>query len=106
MRHPGSPRSAWPILSPRTYDGLRGSFRFAHPQPSHDEGVVNIPHLLGAVMLHAPFPVAPEIVEAQAVFFRKVLAEESMLETCPLGRIDLALEDRVLDALAEVKARF
>ena len=94
------------VLGPRTYDGLRGSFRFARPQPSHDEGVVDIPHLLGAVMLHAAFPVAAEIVEAQAIFFRKVLAEESMLETRPLGGIEepvRRLQARLLGARGVIR---
>jgi hypothetical protein len=94
------------ITSPANLPGFAWGLEVRAQQPSHDERVVDVQHLLGAMMFHAPFPVAPEIVEAQTVFLRKVLAEESVLEACPLGGIDLALKDRILDALSEVEARF
>ena len=59
---------------------------------------------IDAVMLGAAFPVAPQKVEAQAVFIGMIHAEELDAQSCPLLGVEEALEDGVLDALAVVLA--
>src|SRR6266542_3547542 len=55
-------------------------------------------------MLNPSSPVRPKEIESQAVPFRVDLAQEARSQRCPLGRIDLALEDGVLDALTKISA--
>ena len=55
-------------------------------------------------MLYAPAPVGAEPIEAQAIGFLIYLREQPGAKCCPLGSIDLALEDRILDPLSKVPA--
>ena len=55
------------------------------------------------MVFHSTTPTTPEQVETQAILRRVDKIEQIEAEPCPLFPSDLALEDRVLDALAEVK---
>src|SRR5688572_18417403 len=71
---------------------------------SNDEWALEVQRRLGAVMLEAALPVGAEIVEPQAVGLRVDDLQQAVLEFGELRRIELALEDRVLHALAAVQA--
>ena len=53
-------------------------------------------------MLHAPAAVRPQAVEAQAVSGWVDLAQQAGAKRGPLRGVHLALEDRLLHALAEI----
>ena len=55
------------------------------------------------MVLDLPTPTVPKHVEAQAVLRGIDEVQEIQAEACPLLPSDLALENRVLNALAEVQ---
>lgn len=56
-------------------------------------------------MLDASPPFCAEIVIAKAIHLEVDYSFETSLQQCPLRRIDLDLEDRILNPLTEVLAR-
>lgn len=56
------------------------------------------------MMSHTGAPVVPQEVAAETVGFELDDAQQPVLQLGPLRRIDLTLEDRVLDPLAVVEA--
>jgi hypothetical protein len=80
-----------------------GRFRFA-AAASGDQGTVQIQDVLDAEVLDLPLPVGAEEVEPKAVLGLIIFLKEPLAKEGPLRRVDHALEDRVLDSLAEVQA--
>ena len=84
---------------PLRWDGIAG-------RESENERAFNIISLFGAVMFDFVLPIGAEMIEAEAVGFGIDDVDEPVFEVDELGGIDLALEDGILDALAEVEAGF
>jgi len=71
---------------------------------SQDQGLLEVRGGLGADVLDAVAPATAEVVVAEAVLARVDLVLQAELQAGPLLRVDVALEDGALDALAEVEA--
>ena len=69
-----------------------------------DQGAVEIEGRLGSDVLDTAFPVFAQEIVAEAVVGGIDERLEAVLELGPLSGVDLAFEDGVLDALAEVEA--
>ena len=69
-----------------------------------DQGAFEVDGGLGADVFDPAFPVLAEEIVAETVMGRVDERFEAMFELGPLGGVDLAFEDGVLDALAEVEA--
>jgi hypothetical protein len=73
---------------------------------SDDKGAFGVKDVLDPEVLDAASPVGSEEVEAEAVFFFVENFQQAEPELGPLGGIDEALEDGVLDALTVIVAGF
>jgi hypothetical protein len=71
---------------------------------SNDKCSFDVVAIMGAVVFDFVMPVAAEMIETETVGVQVDDVEQPGFERDKLGRIHLALEDRVLDALAVIEA--
>ena len=77
--------------------------RFARLNASKEHRSIKIDGSVGPNMFDPTPAIRAEAVEAQAISRRIDLANQASAQCNPLRRFDLALENRLLDALAEIK---
>ncbi len=71
---------------------------------SNNQGTLRIFWFLCPDMLYAPPPVGAKKIKTKAVLLRVDLIDQSLTKTCPLGRVNRALENGELNALTKILA--
>jgi hypothetical protein len=63
-----------------------------------------IKHLFRSDMFHTVFPVRTQKIKAKAIHFWNYFVNEALSQQSPLSRVNVAFENRKLNALAKILA--